>query len=726
LFLIILFTLLIIPHKSIGKVSGDTSNGRLGLPAILYLLLEPGKIQQPIIDYDNDGFDSSVDCNDQASSCTTDCSDSDGDGVFDCLDLCIDNDLDGYGIDNAASIIGNGSVSVSECTIAGTNPCILNETCNGLDCNDGNGNVYSGAFEVCDGLDNDCDSNVDEDYEEEVTNCGLGPCATTGSTSCVNGSVVDSCIPGEPYGEDNNCNGIDDDCNGVPDDAYVGDETICGTGACENTVESICVDGSISVPFCEPLPNSSEICDDGIDNDCNFQTDEGCDLVPPLVSVDSINMAHSSMFDNATLISSVNSFNLGPGSFINSGELGAYSLLTTPFGYEWTGKYDILEIGAYETLGLQTIGADSIGDPVVILSGAYLSQINSDPFLAYTVQVEEDILNQKVLELFKDAAIEENNTTLVNDIEAVLQGAQNEENIKLRDSFLLQHSDAQSGRVSVDSEGNLIRTQQYILRPSNVSVQLISVSLRDTGAHAGMATIDWRTNFNSGYSQNYDLRSLPWNDWLDTKGSDTATQGIIQGTRYVYSDGTLSNMEITITSPGGKHIKETRLFAGLISGIQNISYESLELSGFPSGNGTYTHATNWQTAVVGDEYWIYIDGSQPGYPTQNGGTNPFGYYYMYRYGEYNPDPNLDQIVALSDGRFYVIGDSSGISPGDYSNRTIKDIWTGMQVNESSAPNIGGNNLEIAFFPNGSSSAAIYIMYIPMSRMVWNGDRISPP
>ena len=33
---------------------------------------------------------------------------------------------------------------------------------NGGDCNDNNVNVYAGAEEICDGLDNDCDEIVDD------------------------------------------------------------------------------------------------------------------------------------------------------------------------------------------------------------------------------------------------------------------------------------------------------------------------------------------------------------------------------------------------------------------------------------------------------------------------------------------------------------------------------------------------------------------------------------
>jgi|GEM_PF-2323126 len=70
------------------------------------------------------------------------------------------------------------------------------------------------------------------------------------------------------------CDGVDDDCNGQIDDLPL---LTCGTGVCQVTVPA-CVDGKLSECIPGP-PTPDELCDgdnDGIDDNCNGQIDEGC------------------------------------------------------------------------------------------------------------------------------------------------------------------------------------------------------------------------------------------------------------------------------------------------------------------------------------------------------------------------------------------------------------------------------------------------------------------
>jgi len=120
--------------------------------------------------------------------------------------------------------------------------------------------------EVCDGLDNDCDGSVDE--EQGQTTCGKGECVHTIS-NCV-GGVPQACDPLEGVAAEA-CDGLDNDCNGLTDEGL--GKTTCGLGPCLHTVDN-CVGGVPQV--CDPLLGASPDTCDGIDNDCNGDVDDGC------------------------------------------------------------------------------------------------------------------------------------------------------------------------------------------------------------------------------------------------------------------------------------------------------------------------------------------------------------------------------------------------------------------------------------------------------------------
>jgi hypothetical protein len=283
----------------------------------------------------------------------------------------------------------------------------------------------------------------------------------------------------------------------------------------------------------------------------------------------------------------------------------------------------------------------------------------------------------------------------------------------------MQQADAQAGRVLKDKNGHWVRVQQYILRPDNQTVQLLNVCLRGVGDHAGLSTMDFTTRFTESYTG--DLRDLPWNDWLRTEGPYLTMPE--NDYRYVEYDGPpdLESMYVKFTSPSGRYLKESRSFGSHPQMQQEITSETLELSLGGSNDGTYTYTDDWRKwPVTGNKYWVYPDTSFMYSPQ---GKNPAPFYYMYRYGLYNDDPSKDQIAPLVMMDFFVVGDgdtdqNQGVSIDDYSGQSFRDIWDTLRVNEPGAPQIGNNNLEMAFKRGWSSTATIDVVYIPMSRMLW--------
>jgi len=189
-------------------------------------------------------------------------------------------------------------------------------TCPGtIECTDGVSKCVGqeAKAELCDGEDNDCDQAVDETFEDTdkdgIADClesdkdgdevadGLDNCPTLPNPAQEDidfdqiGDACDQdddgdkspdtvdCAPkdGDVFpGAEEVCNGKDDDCNYLVDEGFP-DTDADGWKDCADTDDD--GDGTPDAADCAPLdpqvgPGAEEVCD-GVDNDCNFQKDEG-------------------------------------------------------------------------------------------------------------------------------------------------------------------------------------------------------------------------------------------------------------------------------------------------------------------------------------------------------------------------------------------------------------------------------------------------------------------
>ncbi len=136
------------------------------------------------------------------------------------------------------------------------------ESCARVDCDEGNPSIHPDSFEACNGQDDDCDLQIDEDLGDSV--CGVGMCMVS-TENCSDGQTI-ACAPDEPTAEV--CNSMDDDCDGQTDEEV--DAVRCGVGACERSAQ--CVGGQLGE--CVPGDPVRELCN-GADDDCDGVVDNG-------------------------------------------------------------------------------------------------------------------------------------------------------------------------------------------------------------------------------------------------------------------------------------------------------------------------------------------------------------------------------------------------------------------------------------------------------------------
>ncbi len=209
-----------------------------------------------------------------------------GPNVSACVPFYLDGDGDGFGV----------GVPVCQCGVKAGYTAIK-----GGDCNDAVASSHPGAAEICNGVDDNCDGTTDEagatgctpffaDADGDGYGVGLSVCLCApdkGHSATKSGDCDDSAVSISP-GATETCNGKDDNCDGTIDEmgaqgctTYFVDKDADGfgdptTGTCLCAANPLaptsngndCNDNSAAAH-----PGAAEICD-GIDNDCDGQTDE--------------------------------------------------------------------------------------------------------------------------------------------------------------------------------------------------------------------------------------------------------------------------------------------------------------------------------------------------------------------------------------------------------------------------------------------------------------------
>lgn len=221
--------------------------------------------------------------------------DDDCDGTTDPAES---EDASSWYADADGDSFGDGVLATTACTAAAG--WVADDT----DCDDADGSVFPGAIEVCNGLDDDCDTVVDPDSSADASTWyvdddgdGYGD-ASRSSISCSapadsvgDASDCDDAAAGAYPGAAETCEGTDEDCNGAIDDNATdgidvstdgdgdgfGDPAtttrLCSKSAGQVEDDTDCDDTDSTVH-----PDADELCWNGADDDCDSfdSTDPDC------------------------------------------------------------------------------------------------------------------------------------------------------------------------------------------------------------------------------------------------------------------------------------------------------------------------------------------------------------------------------------------------------------------------------------------------------------------
>ncbi len=223
----------------------DDGDGRIDCSDVDCVMASCSEVCADGRDNDADGLADCLDadCDGECPEACTDGRDNDGNGLADCNDpfcdaSCPESCLNGVDDDGDLLVDCGDPECLAACDVDGDGH--ISDELGGDDCDDLRVNTFPGASEVCNEIDDDCDTYIDEadpDLDRETLALwsadgdgdGFGDASQT-LLACFppDGWVLDptDCDDEDPAvhpAADETCNGIDDDCDAIVDD---GDPTL--------------------------------------------------------------------------------------------------------------------------------------------------------------------------------------------------------------------------------------------------------------------------------------------------------------------------------------------------------------------------------------------------------------------------------------------------------------------------------------------------------------------
>ncbi|MDD5254258.1 MAG: putative metal-binding motif-containing protein [Candidatus Nanoarchaeia archaeon] len=182
----------------------------------------------------------------------------DEENALGCLGYFSDTDADGFGIGESRCL----------CKADGTYTTLVDG-----DCDDTRNNVYPGATEVCDILDNDCNAETQDGSGVPTPSNTKQDGVCAGSLQiCSEGTWIDSYIGVQNYEEiETTCDGKDNDCDASADEELTAPLADNQNGICENSLKVCSGELGWTEPDYTQIANyeTAESSCDNLDNDCN-------------------------------------------------------------------------------------------------------------------------------------------------------------------------------------------------------------------------------------------------------------------------------------------------------------------------------------------------------------------------------------------------------------------------------------------------------------------------